>query len=105
MADRTAGTMETAGTAGTATATVLVRYFAAAAEAAGVEEERLELTGTATSVGPTLGELREALVARYGAPMARVVANGSFLVDGVVRRDPAAPVGVQVDVLPPFAGG
>lgn len=85
--------------ADTATGTVLVRYFAAAAEAAGVDEERLE-PGSAT-----LGELRDALVARYGAPMARVVANGSFLVDGVVRRDPATPVGAQVDVLPPFAGG
>lgn len=82
------------------TGTVLVRYFAAAAEAAGVEEERLDLAGATT-----VGELREALVARYGAPMARVVANGSFLVDGVVRRDPATPVGAQVDVLPPFAGG
>ena len=37
--------------------------------------------------------------------MARVVANGSFLVDGVVRRDGAAPLGASVDVLPPFAGG
>lgn len=82
------------------TGTVLVRYFAAAAEAAGVEEERLELAGTTT-----VGELRESLVARYGAAMARVVANGSFLVDGVVRRDPATPIGAQVDVLPPFAGG
>jgi molybdopterin synthase sulfur carrier subunit len=89
----------------TATGTVLVRYFAAAAEAAGVEEERLGLAGTAASDAPTLGELRDELVARYGAPMARVVANGSFLVDGVVRRDPSAPIGAQVDVLPPFAGG
>lgn len=87
-------------TAGSGTDTVLVRYFAAAAEAAGVDEERLELAGATT-----VGELREALVARYGAAMARVVANGSFLVDGVVRRDPATPVGAQVDVLPPFAGG
>nr|WP_155841588.1 MoaD/ThiS family protein [Agromyces luteolus] len=81
--------------------TVLVRYFAAAAEAAGVEEERLELAGDAA----TVGALRDLLVDRYGAPMARVVANGSFLVDGVVRRDPAARIGAQVDVLPPFAGG
>ncbi|MFC5788470.1 MoaD/ThiS family protein [Agromyces tardus] len=77
---------------------VLVRYFAAAAEAAGVEEERLD--GVATA-----GELRELLVARYGPVMARVVANGSFLIDGVVQRDAAAPLGAQVDVLPPFAGG
>ncbi|WP_438853767.1 MoaD/ThiS family protein [Agromyces sp. M3QZ16-3] len=85
----------------TGTTTVLVRYFAAAAEAAGVEEERLELEGDATTVG-ALGAL---LVDRYGPQMARVVANGSFLVDGVVRRDSAARVGAQVDVLPPFAGG
>jgi molybdopterin synthase sulfur carrier subunit len=84
-----------------ATGTVLVRYFAAAAEAAGVEEERLDLP----ELAPTVGALRDLLVARYGPAMARVVANGSFLVDGVVRRDPAAPVGAQVDVLPPFAGG
>ena len=82
-------------------ASVTVRYFAAAAEAAGVEEE----TFAPGAVGTTVGELRELLVSRYGAAMARVVANGSFLVDGVVQRDGAAPVGANVDVLPPFAGG
>jgi len=80
---------------------VTVRYFAAAAEAAGVEEE----TFAPGAVGTTVGELRELLVGRYGAAMARVVANGSFLVDGVVQRDGAAPLGARVDVLPPFAGG
>ena len=82
-------------------ASVTVRYFAAAAEAAGVEEETL----AAAIAGTTVGELRDLLVDRYGAAMARVVANGSFLVDGVVRRDAAAPLGASVDVLPPFAGG
>ncbi|WP_448812038.1 MoaD/ThiS family protein [Agromyces bauzanensis] len=82
-------------------ASVTVRYFAAAAEAAGVEEEVFE-PGT---VGDTVGELRDELVKRYGAAMARVVANGSFLVDGIVRRDARAPLGTRVDVLPPFAGG
>lgn len=53
----------------------------------------------------TVGELRAELIARYGAPMARVLATGSFLVDGVVSRDPARALGVRVDVLPPFAGG
>ncbi|GAA2034940.1 MoaD/ThiS family protein [Agromyces tropicus] len=81
--------------------TVLVRYFAAAAEAAGAEEERLDLVDGAA----TVGALRDLLVDRYGPAMARVVANGSFLVDGVVRRDPETPLGAQVDVLPPFAGG
>ena len=92
---------DAARTASTATGTVFVRYFAAAAEAAGVEEERLDLR----ELAPTVGALRDLLVERYGPAMARVVANGSFLVDGVVRRDPAAPIGAQVDVLPPFAGG
>jgi len=82
-------------------ASVTVRYFAAAAEAAGVEEETLPTT----EAGSTLGELRDLLVGRYGPAMARVVANGSFLVDGVVRRDAAAPIGANVDVLPPFSGG
>ena len=78
-----------------------MRYFAAAAEAAGVEQE----TFAASDAGTTVGELRERLVQRYGAAMARVVANGSFLVDGVVRRDGSAALGSNVDVLPPFAGG
>ena len=78
---------------------VTVRYFAAAADAAGLEEERLEL-GDAT-----LGALRDALVARYGAAMERVLRSGSFLVDGTVRRDPAHPLTAEVDILPPFAGG
>jgi molybdopterin converting factor small subunit len=76
---------------------VEVRYFAAAAEAAGVEEESL-------SAG-TVGELRSVLVERYGDAMARVLASGSFLVDGVVSRDDTRPLGDRVDVLPPFAGG
>lgn len=93
-------TTATRATASTGT-TVLVRYFAAAAEAAGVDEERIDLPDLA----PTVGALRDLLVERYGPAMTRVVANGSFLVDGVVRRDPAASIGAQVDVLPPFAGG
>ncbi|WP_430647598.1 MoaD/ThiS family protein [Agromyces sp. GXS1127] len=82
---------------------MLVRYFAAAAEAAGAEEERIEVLHEGDTA--TVGGLADLLVARYGPTMARVVANGSFLVDGVVRRDRDAPIGAQVDVLPPFAGG
>lgn len=81
--------------AGTA---VLVRYFAAASEAAGLEEEHIDGT-------TTVGELRALLVERYGEAMARVLASGSFLVDGVVSRDDARALGARVDVLPPFAGG
>jgi len=79
-------------------ADTLVRYFAAAAEAAGSEQETLDAPATA-------GELRALLVERYGDAMARVLASGSFLIDGVVSRDPATPIGRAVDVLPPFAGG
>ncbi len=80
-------------------AEVVVRYFAAAAEVAGREEETV-------AVDPaTVGELQDGLVARYGAGMTRVLRNGSFLVDGVVVRDRARHLGRQVDVLPPFAGG
>ena len=77
---------------------VTVRYFAAAAEAAGVREEHLPHVGT-------VGALRQLLVARYGDAMARVLASGSFLVDGVVSRDDSRELGARVDVLPPFAGG
>lgn len=81
-------------------AIVTVRYFAAAADAAGMEQEELDL-----GADLTLGALHEVLVRTYGEPMARVLRSGSFLLDGVVRRDPAHAVGAQVDILPPFAGG
>ena len=77
---------------------VEVRYFAAAAEAAGKREEVLPVAGT-------VGALRLLLVERYGDAMARVLASGSFLVDGVVSRDDSRALGSTVDVLPPFAGG
>lgn len=87
-----------------------VRYFAAAAEAAGAEEERISI-----EVGSTLDDLRSRLVERYGAPMAKVLRGGSFLVNGRVRTDGGpitagdrseeATAALRVDVLPPFAGG
>ena len=76
-----------------------VRYFAAAADAAGRADETLRLSGA------TVGDLREALVARYGEPMERVLRSGSILVDGVVSRDPERPLGAAADVLPRFSGG
>ena len=77
---------------------VTVRYFAAAADAAGRLEETLPAVAT-------VGALRALLIEEYGDPMARVLASGSFLVDGVVSRDDARELGSRVDVLPPFAGG
>ena len=77
---------------------VAVRYFAAAADAAGRLEEMLPAV-------KTVGALRALLVEKYGEPMSRVLASGSFLVDGVVSRDDSRTLGQRVDVLPPFAGG
>lgn len=79
-----------------------IRYFAAAAEAAGTTHERLEV-----APGTTLAALREALAGR-GTQMARVIGLSSYLVNSL-----SAPAdglqeladGDRVDVLPPFAGG
>lgn len=78
---------------------VMVRYFAAAAEAAGREEETLHF-----AAGATLGDLRALLERRY-AGMSSVLRSGSFLIDKVVQRRADIPLAAQVDVLPPFAGG
>ncbi|WP_243695256.1 MoaD/ThiS family protein [Agromyces protaetiae] len=88
---------------------VTVRYFAAAAEAAGLEQEPLDTSGLVSS-GPgslDLGALRAALVARHGAALERVLGRCSFLVDGVRAGEASVriPDGATVDVLPPFAGG
>lgn len=79
---------------------VTVRYFAAAAEAAGLEEEQILV-----EPGATLASLKAVLAARHGDPMQKVMDAGSFLIDQVVRRDPTAALSDRVDVLPPFAGG
>lgn len=80
------------------TRTVTVRYFAAAAEAAGTATETVDAT--------TAGELRAAMVAAHGADLERVLTRCSLLADGVRLSDDAAPLtGATVDVLPPFAGG
>lgn len=87
------------------TGTAVLRYWAAAREAAGRSEER---TGA-----PTLGAALSTAVAERGADgerLARVLLRCSFLIDGtqVGRRDPdtvrLAP-GTVVEILPPFAGG
>lgn len=77
---------------------ITVRYFAGAAEAAGVETEQVA-SGTADAV-------RRALVAAHGPGLAGVLERCSLLADGV-RVDGEAPVpdGATLDVLPPFAGG
>lgn len=77
---------------------VTVRYFAAAAEAAGTAQEVVR--------AGTLAELRTAVVERHGDGLARVLTRCAVLHDGA-RPDDDAPLpdGAVVDVLPPFAGG
>lgn len=75
---------------------VVVRYWAGARRAAGVDSETLE--------AGTLADLRAMLTGRPG--LARISEVASFLVNGQQANDDAhLPPGAEVDVLPPFAGG
>lgn len=76
----------------------LVRYFAAAEEAAGREEER--------RTEDSLAELRAALGADHPA-LAAILPRCAVLIAGTRHEDPTTPLGADtiVDVLPPFAGG
>ncbi|MFF5211677.1 MoaD/ThiS family protein [Streptosporangium sp. NPDC000396] len=79
----------------------MIRYWAAAKDAAGVAEEPFEAV--------TLAELMTNVTLGRDE-LARVVRRSSFLVDGdpVGRRAHESIVfadGVTVEVLPPFAGG
>jgi molybdopterin converting factor small subunit len=78
---------------------ITVRYFAAAAEAAGATAEQHDVA--------TVGELRAAIVAAHGDGLARVLARCSLLAVGsrVTDDDAVLADGITVDVLPPFAGG
>jgi molybdopterin converting factor small subunit len=80
---------------------VTLRYWAAARAAAGVAEERLEL-----SDGAELAAALEAARAAHDAELGRVLERCSFLVDEVRARPTTALAdGSVVEVLPPFAGG
>ncbi len=86
-------------------AQVVVRYWAAARAAVGLDEERYDAPA---DLGALLDEVR----ARHGATsrLAEVLGRCSYLVDEVSpgRRAPGdvpVPAGAVVDVLPPFAGG
>jgi len=81
--------------------TLLVRYFAGAAAAAGVPEELLEVPP-----GSDVAALRARLAVTRPA-LAPVLAVSTVLVDGTPASDPATGLdgAEQVDVLPPFAGG
>jgi molybdopterin converting factor small subunit len=75
-----------------------VRYFAAAEDAAGREEE--------SRAEATLGALRAALASDYPA-LGAILPRCSVLVAGTRAADPDTPLAMDtlVDVLPPFAGG
>lgn len=75
-----------------------VRYFAAAAEAAGRQGESLAAS--------TVAELRALMVERHGEQLERVLTTCSMLVDGVAAEPETTLSATDVvDVLPPFAGG
>ena len=82
--------------------TIRVRYFAGARAAAGVPEENVSV-----QQGSTISDLLDTLSTRHGETLQRVLTAASFLVDGVAVRDKSAAVtdGIELDVLPPFAGG
>jgi sulfur-carrier protein len=79
-----------------------IHYWAAAREAAGVDEEPYDAS--------TLADALAAARAERGPEFARVIRRSSFLVDGrpVGTREHAGialPDGGTIEVLPPFAGG
>jgi molybdopterin synthase sulfur carrier subunit len=78
---------------------IAVRYFAAARAAAGVREE--------TVTGDCIDDVLAALRARHSDRFTAVLGASSLLVDGMQMTDTRAPLScdVELDVLPPFAGG
>ena len=103
-----------------------IRYFAAAAQAAGTHEEHLDLddlpAGSPDNDGETtLGHVLELLSARepMTAPasgdllvrratsLGTVLLRCSFLVNGVSAQDHSRVLKPtdELDILPPFAGG
>jgi len=80
-------------------ARVVVRYFAAARSAAGASEDTVE--------ADTVNGCLSIIVAMRGADLQRVLKACTLLVDGVAAHDLDRPLigNVEIDVLPPFAGG
>lgn len=80
---------------------VTVRYFAGAAAATGVPQELVPLTA-----GCDVAGLRDTLARRHPR-LGPVLASATLLVDEVAVAEPGAVLdgALEVDVLPPFAGG
>jgi molybdopterin converting factor small subunit len=83
------------------TVRVTVRYFGAAAAAAGTESATV-----AVEAGISVADLT-ARLAEENPRLAEVLTRCSYLRDEVAVRDGAVALksGQTVDVLPPFAGG
>jgi molybdopterin converting factor small subunit len=79
---------------------VLVRYFAAAADRTGRDEETITFTGSSS-----LGDLHEQLLRQYGQGIAPLLSVSAYLIGDELTRDLTYPISGKVDVLPPFAGG
>ena len=83
---------------------VIIRYWAAAKEAAGLPEESVEAV--------TLRDALNAVVAsrKPGSRLAEVIARSSFLVNAdpvgrTAKESILLDDGAVIEVLPPFAGG
>jgi molybdopterin synthase sulfur carrier subunit len=79
-----------------------IRYWAAARQAAGVDEEPYDAS--------TLAEALRAARGGRGPEFDRVLGRSSFLLDGDpvgarVHEGVVLPEGGTIEVLPPFAGG
>ncbi|MDI9978859.1 MoaD/ThiS family protein [Rhodococcus sp. IEGM 1307] len=79
---------------------ILVRYFAAAAEHVGSETDTVVFDRV-----PTLGAIQSALIERHGRKIEMVLSVSAYLVSKELTRDRECVVEDAVDVLPPFAGG
>ncbi|MFJ8914097.1 MoaD/ThiS family protein [Amycolatopsis sp. NPDC102389] len=82
--------------------TIVVRYFASARAATGLDEEKVTLPDGAR-VADAVTRLREL----HPEKLAKLLDAVSYLLDGVAVRDLTRPLteGAELDVLPPFAGG
>ena len=75
-----------------------VRLFASLREVAGASRVDAD--------GATVGEIVDALSARYGPRFAQVAAVGSYVLNGErADRDAVVSPGDEVAVLPPVSGG
>lgn len=78
-----------------------IRFFAAAAEAAGTPSRTIDVTP-----GHTIAAVVDQVIGD-DPRLAKVLGVSSLLLDGTRVTDRSVPVGTasQLDVLPPFAGG